>query len=145
MYQAHPTCVKVRDLLRKVHRSNSIFFQFSKQKVSPFSKAQRLILIRTLWCHSTWLRTWTSQEDLKFFHVFPPWKRFENEVAPRPPEEPEPRHCPYHHAGASTGGHPGHRISSGRCQTSPRWRAHPGSFPCRLPPRHCQRRPPAQR
>ena len=23
-----------------------------------------------MWCHSTWLRTWTSQEDLKFFMFF---------------------------------------------------------------------------
>ena len=98
-----------------------------------------------LWWYSTWLGTWTSQEDLKFFHLLPPWKRFENEVAPRPPEEPEHRLSPYHRAGASTGGHPGHRISSGRCHTSPHWCAHPGSFPWSLPPRHCQRCPPAQR
>ena len=47
-----------------------ICFQFSKQKVLYhlfWRHKQQLILIRTLWCHSTWLRTWTSQENLKPF------------------------------------------------------------------------------
>ena len=38
MYQAHPTCVKVRDLLRKVHRSNS-FFPILEAKSITFFEA----------------------------------------------------------------------------------------------------------
>ena len=81
----------------------------------------------------------------KVFPRFSSMERFENEVAPRPPAGPEPHPPPHHRAGASTGAHPGRRISSERRQFCPRWCAHPGSYTCSLPPRHCQRCPPAQR
>ena len=42
MYQAHPTCVKVRDLLRKVHRSNSCFFQILEAKSITFFKGTKI-------------------------------------------------------------------------------------------------------
>ena len=94
------------------------------------------------WCHSTWLGTSTPERS------FAPWNvtryRKKNNVAPNPPAEPEQEHRPNHRAGGSTGARPGHRVSSGTCPGFPQGRCcHPGSFPWGLPPRHCQRCPPA--
>ena len=107
MYQPHPTSVKVRDLLRKVHRS------IQKKK---FSKPSGYHLLKgtkiNIDPHTVMPFHLTRNMDLaRESKAFPPWKRFENEVAPRPPEGRKLFLSPYHHAGASTGARPGHRIS----------------------------------
>ena len=123
-----------------MHRSNSKIFQFSKPSGYHLFKGTKINIDP----HTVMPFHLTRNMDLaRESKVFPPWERFENKVAPRPPAEREHSHRPHHRAGASKGGHPGHRISSERRQHCPCWCAHPGSFPFCLPPRHCQLRPPA--
>ena len=69
-FQAFKTWSRSVDLV-KIHRSDfHETLHEIRDDIKPCKGTQEIDPFQW-WCHSTWLGTWTSQEDLKFFH---PWK-----------------------------------------------------------------------
>ena len=55
--------------------------------IRPCKCAQQIDSFK-LWWYSTWLGTWTSQEDLKFFPCFSSMEKIRKRSRTRPPSEP---------------------------------------------------------
>ena len=64
-FQAFKTWSRSVDLV-KIHRSDFHETLHEIRDIKPYKGTQEIDPFQW-WCHSTWLGTWTSQEDLKFF------------------------------------------------------------------------------